>query len=180
MAELRAELAEAQGVRDWNAVTHTQLMIDRLGQEMDGRVGLLAIEQMEARRADWAGIEVEVVAEYGDVADELLAAIASAEAAVLAVADVATALTNLVERHRADRRRPEAVSRYGGQMLRSADGTALHAPDPAAVVLSVAAVGLAAGNAARMWPAALDQAQAIRSSLVLPARTTRSTVEETS
>jgi len=180
MAELREQLGEAQAARDWGTITHTQLLIDRLGQEIDSQVGLLAIEQMQSRREGWAAIETEVVAEYGDVAADLLDAIEHAEQAVLAVADAATSLSDLVEGHRRDGRRPDRLDPYGGPLLRAGDGTTLHAPDPAAVVLSVAAVGLRSGNAARMWPQILDQTQAVRNTLVLPTRTTRSTVEETS
>ncbi len=178
IAEARAALADAQAARDYAGITHNQHVINRIGEELNELISPAGQEQLEERRKSWTRLETEVVAEYGAISNDLLDCVERAEAAVLAVADAASALSELVDQHRRDGRRPDLLNPYGSQLLRAADGTALHSVDPAACVLSVAAVGLTAGNAARAWPQVLDQCLQIRKTLVLPERSTR-TVEET-
>lgn len=178
LAGLRAELDEQCGARDYSGAAHTRHDIARLAEEIDDLLGPASVEQEEDRRARWGAVAADAEAGYRHLAGELLDHIAGAEAAVLAVAESAAALSELVERHRRDGHRPEPLTPWGGQLLRATGGDPMPAVDPAAAVLAVAAVGLAAGNAARLWPQALDQAQAVRSTLVLPSRS--NTKEETS
>lgn len=177
VAAARARLEAGTRARDGGIITDAKAEMARMADEV-ARLGPPAYrEQQEAARAVWAGIEAARVADYRIAANRLLDAIDTAEAAVVAVAEAAAEVAALATAHRTDTRRPRDDDdgqwrpRFGDPYGVASDGTAMRIVQPSACVMSVAAVGLAEGDASRAFPQFLDQAQAIRSALVLPTRT---------